>query len=91
MMLADVFGPDLVIVLVVLAVPLWAIVDAISRPAVAFYAAGSNKTAWVIVLLVATFVLGIGLFLAAYYLFVVRRKVRQQTQLLSERLQAVNS
>jgi hypothetical protein len=52
---------------------------------------GSNKTAWVIVLLVATFVLGIGLFLAAYYLFVVRRKVRQQTQLLSERLQAVNS
>jgi hypothetical protein len=91
MMLADVFGPDLLIVLVVLALPLWAIIDAISRPAVAFYAAGSNKTAWVIVLLVATFVLGIGLFLAAYYLLVVRRKVRQQMQLISDRLQAVNS
>lgn len=90
-MLADVFGPDLLIVLVVLALPLWAIIDAISRPAVAFYAAGSNKTAWVIVLLVATFVLGIGLFLAAYYLLVVRRKVRQQMQLISDRLQAVNS
>jgi hypothetical protein len=91
MMLADVFGLDLLIVLVVLALPLWAIIDAISRPAVAFYAAGSNKTAWVIVLLVATFVLGIGLFLAAYYLLVVRRKVRQQMQLISDRLQAVNS
>ncbi|HEY5384333.1 MAG TPA: DUF2516 family protein [Acidimicrobiales bacterium] len=83
MMLADVFGLDLVIVLVVLALPLWAIIDAISRPAVAFYAAGSNKTAWVIVLLVATFVLGIGLFLAAYYLLGVRRKVRQQMQPIS--------
>jgi len=82
-MLADVFGLDLVIVLVVLALPLWAIIDAISRPAVAFYAAGSNKTAWVIVLLVATFVLGIGLFLAAYYLLGVRRKVRQQMQPIS--------
>jgi hypothetical protein len=91
MMLADVFGLDLLIVLVVLALPLWAIIDAISRPAVAFYAAGSNKTAWVIVLLVATFVLGIGFFLAAYYLLVVRRKVRQQMQLISDRLQAVNS
>ena len=90
-MLADVFGLDLLIVLVVLALPLWAIIDAISRPAVAFYAAGSNKTAWVIVLLVATFVLGVGLFLAAYYLLVVRRKVRQHMQLISSRLQAVNS
>ena len=82
-MLADVFGLDLLIVLVVLALPLWAFIDAISRPAVAFYAAGSNKTAWVIVLLVATFVLGVGLFLAAYYLLGVRRKVRQQMQLIS--------
>jgi UPF0716 family protein affecting phage T7 exclusion len=52
---------------------------------VAFYAAGSNKTAWVIVLLVATFVLGIGLFLAAFYLISVRRKVRQQMQLVASR------
>ncbi len=82
-MLAAVFGPDLLIVLLVLALPLWAIIDALSRPAEAFYTAGSNKTAWVIVLLVATFVLGIGLFLAAFYLISVRKKIRQQMQLTS--------
>jgi hypothetical protein len=81
-MLANIFGPDLpIIVLLGIALPLWAIVDAISRPAVAFYAAGSNKTAWVIVLVVFTFVLGIGLFLAAFYLVSVRRRVQQQMQL----------
>ena len=82
-MLADVFGPDILVVLLVIALPLWAIVDALSRPAAAFYAAGSNKTAWVIVLLVATFVLGIGLLLAGYYLIGVRRKVRQQMHVTS--------
>jgi hypothetical protein len=82
MILANVFGPALpLVVLVGIALPLWAIVDALSRPAVAFYAAGSNKTAWIIVLLVFTFVLGIGLFLAAFYLVSVRRKVQQQMQL----------
>jgi hypothetical protein len=81
--LANVFGPGLLIsVLLSMAVPLWAIIDILSRPAVAFYAAGSNKTAWVIVLLVATFVFGIGLLFAAYYLIGIRRKVvRQQMQL----------
>jgi hypothetical protein len=81
-MLAEVIGgPNvLVIALITMAVPLWAVIDALSRPAVAFYAAGSNKTAWVVVLVVATFVFGMGLFLAAYYLIGVRRKVRQQMQ-----------
>jgi hypothetical protein len=82
MMLANVFGPALPIVLLVgIALPLWAIVDALSRPAIAFYAAGSNKTAWIIVLLVFTFVLGLGLLLAAFYLVSVRKKVQQQMQL----------
>jgi hypothetical protein len=70
----------MILALLTMVIPLWAVIDALARPAVAFYAAGSNKTAWVIVLLVATFVLGIGLFLAAYYLIAVRRKVRQQMQ-----------
>jgi hypothetical protein len=56
--------------------PLWAFFDALSRPATAFYAAGSNKTAWVMVIVV-TFFLGFGFFLSAYYLIGVRRKVRQ--------------
>jgi uncharacterized protein DUF2516 len=83
-----VFGPDLLIVLAVLfftvGLPLWAIVDAASRPAVAFYAAGSNKAAWVAVLVVAT-LLGIGVLLGGFYLLSTRRKVRQHTQALSFR------
>ena len=81
-MLANVFGLALpMVALVGIALPLWAIVDALSRPAVAFYAAGSNKTAWIIVLLVFTLVLGIGFFLAAFYLVSVRKKVQQELQL----------
>jgi hypothetical protein len=82
MMVAEVFGPDLLIrVLAGIVIPLWAIIDALSRPAIAFYAVGSNKTAWVLVLLVATFLLGVGILLAAYYLISVRRKIRQHLQL----------
>ena len=84
MMLAEVFGSDLLIVVIMgMAIPLWAIIDALSRPAVAFYGAGTNKTAWVIVLLVATFLLGVGLFLGLFYLISVRRKVHNQVQLMS--------
>ncbi len=74
------FGPDVFVLLLVLAawfvVPIWAIVDALFRPALSFYVAGWNKTAWVIVLLVAT-TLGVGLLLGGFYLLSVRRKVRQ--------------
>jgi uncharacterized BrkB/YihY/UPF0761 family membrane protein len=81
-MLANVFGPSIVLVVLLgFALPLWAIVDALSRPAVAFYAAGSNKAAWITVLIVFTFVLGIGFFLAAFYLVSVRRKLQQQVPL----------
>ena len=77
-MLANEFGPALpIVVLLGIALPLWAIVDAISRSAVAFYVEGSIKSAWIIVLLVFTFVLGIGILLAALYLVSVRRKVQQ--------------
>lgn len=76
-MLAEVFGSSLMLVsLIGLAVPLWAIVDAFMRPATAFYAAGSNKTAWIAVLLVTTF-LGLGIFLGLFYLIGVRGKVRR--------------
>jgi high-affinity K+ transport system ATPase subunit B len=85
-MLADILGPNLLIVFIVmLALPLWAVIDALSRPAVAFHGAGFNKTAWLIVLLVATIVLGIGAVLGAYYLVAVRRKVQAQMGPLSRR------
>ena len=85
MILGDVFGPDLFVVLVVLfcavAVPIWAIVDAASRPAVAFYGAGSNKTAWIVVIVVA-WVIGLGFFLGGFYLLFTRPKVRRQMEQL---------
>ncbi len=80
------FGPDLLIALLVLClglgVPIWAVVDAASRPAVAFYGVGSNKTAWIVVILVAFF-LGVGLFLGGYYLLFTRPKIRRQMGSLS--------
>ena len=84
MTLAAIFGPDLFLVFLVAilgwAIPIWAIIDAASKPAeAAFYGARSNKTAWILVLLV-TMLLGLGLFFGAYYLIGVRRKVRGQVQ-----------
>jgi hypothetical protein len=58
--------------------PVWAMVDALSRPAVAFYAAGFNKTAWVVVLCGAL-MLGVGFLLGGWYLLSARPKVHQQT------------
>lgn len=83
-MVAAIFGPDMFYVVLAIGLPVWAIADALSRPAPAFYGAGSNKTAWIMVLLVTTLI-GIGLFLSAFYLIAVRPKVRRQTELLSRR------
>jgi hypothetical protein len=82
MTLAAVFGADLLIVIVVLvavAVPLWAVVDAASRPASAFFGAGSNKTIWIVVIVVSWFI-GLGLFLGGFYLLFTRPKVRRQME-----------
>lgn len=83
MVLAAIFGPDVFVALIALfcglVVPIWAIADAASHPAVAFYAAGSNKTAWIAVIAVALFI-GFGFFLGGFYLLFTRRKVRRQVQ-----------
>ena len=74
-------GPDLLIALLVLflgvGVPVWAVIDAVNRPAVAFYGAGSNKVAWIAVMAVAFF-LGIGVLLGGFYLLITRPKVRRR-------------
>jgi hypothetical protein len=75
-------GPNIglvFIVIVAVAVPVIAVIDALVWPGWAFYGAGSNKTAWVIVLVGAT-VLGIGVFLGAWYLLGVRPRVKQQAR-----------
>jgi uncharacterized protein DUF2516 len=72
---------DLLIVVVIgfcgVVVPIWALVDAANRSAVAFYAAGSNKTAWILVIALA-WCIGLGFFLGGYYLLLTRKKLRQQ-------------
>ena len=82
-MLAAIYetGPNIglvfiAILAVTVPVPVIAIIDALVWPARAFYGAGSNKTAWVIVLVGAT-VLGIGVFLGAWYLLGVRPRVKR--------------
>ena len=83
MTLAAVFGGDLLFVLVLLVcgvvVPIWAVVDAAKRPAGAFFGAGSNKTTWIAVIVVAWF-FGLGFFLGGFYLLFTRPKVRRQME-----------
>jgi hypothetical protein len=85
MVLAAIFGPDFLVALIVLflgvVVPIWAVVDAANRPAVAFYGAGSNKTAWIVVIVIAWLV-GLGFFLGGFYLLFTRPKVRRQMERL---------
>jgi hypothetical protein len=79
-MLGDVFGPDLFVVLFVfvgLVIPVWAIVDAASRPSGAFAAAGSSKAMWISLIAVFWLVTGvIGFVLACVYLGSIRPRVR---------------
>jgi len=82
-MLADIVGPDIFVVLfglalglVTLVVPIWAIVDAASRPSGAFAAAGSSKAMWITLIAVFWILTGlIGLILACVYLASIRPRV----------------
>ena len=77
-----VFGPDLLIVLIVLvagvgllAMSIWAIVDVSSHSTEDFQEAGSSKVAWIVVISVFTVFYGFGTLIAVYYLTRVRPKV----------------
>jgi hypothetical protein len=82
-MVADIFGSALffaLIALVGLAVTIWALVDAISRPSGAFAAAGSNKALWITLIIVFWLLTGIvGPILAVVYLASIRPRVRAIT------------
>jgi hypothetical protein len=59
-----------------IAIPIWAIVDAASKPSAAFAAAGSSKSTWIVLIALFTVFIGvIGFGLGVYYLITVRPKV----------------
>jgi hypothetical protein len=70
----------LLIGLVGLALSIWAVADAASRPSGAFAAAGSNKAMWITLIVVFWLVTGIvGPILAVVYLASIRPRVRAIT------------
>ena len=82
---AFIFGPGLLVlpllwlvVVLAVAIPVWAIIDAASRSNAAFHAAGSSKATWIVVLVVFTVLFDVvGLVLAIFYLAGTRPRVRQ--------------
>jgi hypothetical protein len=76
-----IFGLDglfvLLIGLVGLVLPIWVLVDAISRPTGAFTAAGSSKGMWIALILLFWLFTGIvGVVLSVVYLASIRPRVR---------------
>ena len=74
-------GGGFVIVILVLfvsiGVPLWAIINAGSRPAGAFTAAGSSKGLWLALIILLTLFTGIvGVIVSGVYLTSIRPRVR---------------
>lgn len=81
-MQAMIFGPDLIVVLVLLCVfwvvPIWAIVDAASRTSTSFETAGSSKALWIGLIVVFMFFFApVAIILALVYLLSIRPKVRR--------------
>jgi hypothetical protein len=78
--LAEIFGPDLLLILVLFVIPLWAIIDAATRPTPAWRAAGQSKPLWLSLIIGTTLLTGlIGVILSIVYLTVIRPKVRGAT------------
>lgn len=81
-MLSVIVGPDLVVVLIflvvifgLLAMSIFAIIDISSHSRHDFYVAGYSKTAWMLVIVIATLCTGFGALISAYYLIAARPKV----------------
>lgn len=71
-------APELLIGLAAVAavaLPIWGIADAALRPSDAWRSIGQNRTVWIALQLVLTFVFGIGLIVALVYLLAIRPKL----------------
>jgi len=67
----------LVIALVTLVIPIWALVDAVSRPSGAFVAAKSSKGMWITLIVLFWIFTGvIGVILSVVYLASIRPRVK---------------
>ena len=80
-MTSEMFGGDsfivLIIVFVALVIPIWALIDSISRPSRTFTAAGSSKEMWIALIVVFWFFTGIvGVVLSIIYLVSIRPRVK---------------
>ena len=80
-MQGEIFGADglivLVVALVTLVIPIWALIDSISRPTGAFAAAGSSKGMWITLIVLFWLFTGIvGVVLSIVYLASIRPRVK---------------
>ena len=80
-MTGAIFGVEglivLVIALVTLVIPIWALIDSISRPSGAFAAAGSSKGMWTALIVLFWLLTGIvGVILSIVYLASIRPRVK---------------
>ena len=64
-----------VVGMVTLGLPIWALVDAASRPDTAWTATGQSKVLWVALLVVLTILCWVGWIVALAYLLAVRPKL----------------
>jgi hypothetical protein len=76
-----IFGADgliiLLVVVVTLVIPIWALIDSISRPSRAFAAAGSSKGMWIALIVLFWLFTGIvGVILSIVYLASIRPRVK---------------
>jgi len=70
-------GVVILVLFVTIGVPLWAIIDAVSRPTGAFTAAGSSKGLWLALIILLTLFTGIvGVIVSGVYLVSIRPRVR---------------
>jgi hypothetical protein len=67
-------------VLIAFVLNLWALIDMLRRPSWAFEQAEVGRLTWLL-LLVLSWVCGIGIFIAIWYLMMVSPRIRNQQQL----------
>ena len=70
------FGlPEIIIAVLFLGLPIWALIDVSRQPEPSFAAQGRNKSLWLVLLVVGIFVTPLGVIAALIYLITIRPKI----------------